>query len=164
MTEIVRRPTRIGSVLALLPGVVAVAAAGLGAPSGAALGALGLVALAAGLLAGSRRAVSVAGVLFGLGVLVAGWAGAPPEPLLVGGLGSVVAWDVGSNAVSVGNQLGREARTRRLEVVHAAASVVVGGITVALGYGTYLLASGGQPVAAVVFLLLGVVVVVTGLR
>lgn len=164
MSEIVRRPTRVGSVLALLAATVAVAAAGIGAASGAAMGGVGLVALGLGLLVGSRRSVSVGAAMLLLGVLLAGWAGSAPEPLLVGALGGVIAWDVGSNAVSVGNQLGRDTRTARLELVHAASSMVVGAVTVAIGYAVYVTASGGQPVAAVVFLLLGVVVLVSGFR
>lgn len=164
MTEVDRSPSAFGRALALVAGVLALAAAALGAVLAIPLGALGLLALAVGVTRSARTWVSVgAGGLF-LGVAVAGVEGAPPEPLLVGAVGAVVAYDAGTNAVEVGRQLGRAASTGRAEAVHAAASLLVGALAVAVGYGVYRAATGGQPVTALALLLLGVVALVSALR
>jgi hypothetical protein len=101
--------------------------------------------------------------LFG-GVLLAGAQGGGPEALVLGLLGTVVAWDVGEHAVGLGEQLGREATTTRSELVHAAASLAVGAAGATLGYGVFLVAAGGQPTTALVFLLIGVVALAAAVR
>lgn len=164
VTEITRRPPRFSIAVSLLAGTVVTLAVAAASSAGLALSGLGLLPLAIGLFVGSRRAVSLgtAGLL--AGVLFAGWAGGAPELLVVGSLAGLLAWDVGGNAVDLGDQLGREAPTRRVEAVHAAASLAVGVFSVAIGYGVYLAAAGGQPVTALVFLLAGVVALVSGFR
>ena len=81
-----------------------------------------------------------------------------------GVIATVLAWDFGEQAISVGEQLGREADTTQLEITHAAGSTVVGVGAGALGYGIYLVSSGGQPVPTLVFLLLAAVVLTSALR
>lgn len=93
-------------------------------------GMVGVVVLAAGLLlpsAGSRRLVKAgAGLLF-LSVLVVGIVRRPSlTTLLGGGVLSVLAWDVGENAVGLGSQLGRRASTYRVETVHLGGTALVG--------------------------------------
>ena len=161
--EIDRSPAVVSSGLAVVAAGVSVVGTAFGAPTGALGGAAGLVVLGLGLLVASRRAVTVGGGLLFAGVLFAGASGASAEPLLLGTVGAVVAWDVGDNAISVGQQLGRAARTRNAELVHAAASLAVGGVTAAVGYAVYLAAAAGQPLTALVFLLLGAVVLVSAL-
>lgn len=153
----------MSSGVAVTAAGISVAGTALGAPVGGIGGAAGLVVLGLGLLAGSRRAVTAGSGLLFAGVLLAGVNGAAPEPLLVGTVGAVVAWDVADNAISVGTQLGRAANTRNAELVHAASSLAVGGVTAGFGYGVYLAAAAGQPLTALVFLLLGAVVLVSAL-
>lgn len=164
MSEITRRPPALALSLTSLAGLVTVAAVALGGGLAAAPGALGLVALVPALLRGSRRLLGIATLgLFG-GVFLAGLQGAPAEPLLVAAVGGVLVWDVGEHGIGVGDQLGREADSGRVVLVHAAASLSVGAVTAGVGYGAFLAAAGGQPVTALVFLLLGVVALVAALR
>lgn len=177
MTEITRAPPRLSGIVALLAGVSSLlgsAVGGYGAGvSGTAqtalfaAGALGLVALAAGAFRGVRRYVTLGGVGLFAAVLVAGVGArglAPSPPLLLGFVGAAVAWDVGEHGVVVGEQLGRETDTARLVVVHAAASLVVGAFAAGLGYGVFAAATGGQPVSALVLLLVGLLALVAAVR
>lgn len=161
--EVDRSPAITSSALAVVAAGVSVVGTTLGEVSGALAGVAGLVVLGLGLVVASRRAVTAGCGLLFVGILHAGAAGAGPEPLLVGTVGAVVAWDVGDNAIGLGRQLGRAADTRNAELVHAAASLAVGGATAGVGYGVYLAAAAGQPLTALVFLLLGAVVLVSAL-
>jgi hypothetical protein len=163
VTEIDRSPAVVSTALAVGAGVVSLLGTTAGALVGALPAAAGLAVFGVGLVRASRTALTAgAGLLFA-GVLLAGASGASPEPLLVGTIGAVLAWDVGENGIGLGAQLGRAADTRRAELVHAASSLVVGAVTAGLGYGVYLGAASGQPLTALVFLLLGAVVLVSAL-
>ncbi|MFW5948301.1 MAG: DUF7519 family protein, partial [Halolamina sp.] len=125
---------------------------------------VGVVVLLAGLAVASRRLLTNGGAVLLLGVLYAGYTGAPALPLLVGALLGVLAWDAGSNAVSVGEQLGKEAPTMRAEAVHATSSFLVGTLAVVVGYTVYVAAAGAQPMAVVFLLVIGAVALVNALR
>jgi hypothetical protein len=155
--EIDRSPTQLSASLALLAGLFGVLGTALGVLTAAAPGLAGLLVLGAGLYRGSRRIVSAGTVVLLLGVLLAGIGGGPPAGLLLGTLGALLAWDYGENAITLGEQLGREANTRRAELVHAAAALGVGAVGSGVAYGVYLAAAGGRPVTALVFLMIGVV-------
>jgi hypothetical protein len=154
----------LSTALSLAFAAVGLGGVGLASAAGLPFAAVGLVGTAVGLFGASRAWLARGGTLAVAGVLVAGARGAAPEPLLVGLLGAVLAWDVGEHGLGLGEQLGREADTARVEVVHAAASLAVGAGATVVGYGTFLAASGGQPVAALVFLLVGVVGLAAALR
>jgi len=79
-------------------------------------------------------------------------------------VGTVVAWDVATNAVELGEQMGREADTTRAEVTHALATTGVGVVLAATSYGVYVLSGGGQPVGAVIALLVGALALLSALR
>lgn len=164
VSEITRRPSRFGTSLSLAAASLAVVSLLFAAPLAAVAALAGTVVLGVGLVVASRRFVTVGGAVVLVGVLYAGYLGAPPEPLLVGALFGVLSWDVGGNAVSVGNQLGRESPTTRAETVHAAASLAVGAFSVIIGYGVYVAAGGGQPLAALLFLVIGTVALVSGFK
>lgn len=164
MSEITRRPSSFGASVAMAAAVLSTVGTLLAAPVAAVASLAGMLVVGAGLLVASRRLVTLGGTLLVGGVLYAGYLGASPEPLLFGALLGVLAWDVAGNAISIGNQLGRETRTRRAETVHAAASLVVGAFSVVVGYGTYLAAGGGQPLLALLLLVVGAVALVSGFR
>lgn len=164
MSEITRKPSRFGTGIAVGFAVLSITVTAVLATEGAAVGGFGLLLLVGGLLLASRRLVTNGGAFLLLGVLYAGYTGAPPEPLLVGALTGVLAWDAGSNAISIGDQLGRESATWRAETVHVASSFLVGSVAVAVGYAVFVLAAGGQPVAAVVLLVVGAVALANALR
>lgn len=162
-SELDRRPSRTGTALALLAAVVVVAAL---TPAGAGqlVAVTGLVAFAAALRRGSAVLLGAGGTGLFAGVLLGGVAGAPPEPMLVAAAGTVVAWDVGENALTLGDQLGRAARTERAELVHAAGSTAVAAVGAALAYLAFVGVDRGQPSMALVLLLLGAVLLATTLR
>lgn len=164
MSEVTRRPSWFGIALSLGAALFSVLGTLFAAPTGAVASLAGVLVLAGGLAVASRRVVTVGGAVLVGGVLYAGYLGAQPEPLLLGALFGVLAWDVASNAISVGNQLGRESRTRRAETVHAAGSLAAGAFSVVLGYGVYLAAGGGQPLVALLLLVVGAVALVSGFR
>ncbi|MFD1597695.1 DUF7519 family protein [Halobellus rarus] len=154
----------LGTSVALFAGFASLLGLALTSIEALAVGIAGLALLAVGLFAPVRRLVTIAGGCFLLALLVAGIRGGGAEPLLVAALGAVLAWDVGEFATGVGEQLGRDADTARLETVHAATSLLVGVVGAGVVYGVYLAAGGGQPTSAVVLLLFGAVVLVAVLR
>ncbi len=101
-------------------------------------GLVGLLLLAFGVLplrgTGSRGLVTVGTALLFVSVLAAGLFRAPVGTLLVAGALTVVAWDVGENAISIGEHLGIAAETRPIEATHAAGSLLVAGATVGVGF------------------------------
>ncbi|MCO8266472.1 hypothetical protein NKF06_07720 [Haloferax sp. AB510] len=161
VSEITRKPTRTGTAMALSAAGLTTFTLGFTTSTAAVGGLVATVALAAGLFRGSRRIVDAAGGLFFLSLLFAGASGAGTEALLLAALGSILAWDLAENARSIGEHLGRETDTLRLELVHAAATLVVLAVGAAVVYGADRAAAGGQPITAVVLLLVGVVALVT---
>ncbi|SEP30646.1 hypothetical protein SAMN04487948_14017 [Halogranum amylolyticum] len=82
----------------------------------------------------SRQLLKVGSVLLFFSVLLGGLVALGPlSTLLVGAVAALLVWDLGENAVAVGEQLGRNAPTRRLELTHLAASLLVGGVAVIAG-------------------------------
>lgn len=50
--------------------------------------------------------------------------------VLVGGIATILAWDLGEQAVNIGEQIGREAATTRVELVHGGVTAGVGVLAV----------------------------------
>jgi len=57
------------------------------------------------------------------------------QTLLIAGVLTVLAWDLAEQAVNLGEQVGREARTYPVELVHGGATLAVGGVGIALTRG-----------------------------
>lgn len=144
-------PTRVSSGITLIAGVTVVLS--LGGGIGSAVAVAGVVIIGLGLYNDSRRSVSIGAFLLLLGVIVGGLSGQSPGSLLLAMIATVLAWDVGEHAITVGEQLGRNAPTTRLELTHAIGSAVAGILTAAVGVAIFRFATGGQPIAALVFLL-----------
>ena len=164
MSEITREPSRFGTAVAAGFALLSIAATAVSVPNAAAVSGAGLLVLAAGLATASRRLVTNGSAVLLIGVLYAGYTGAAPLLVLVGGLMGVLAWDAASNAVSIGEQLGKETDTMRAEVLHVVSSFLVGTLAVAVGYAVYLSAAGQQPIAAVFLLVVGAIALVNALR
>lgn len=163
--DVEHSPARISGTLAVVAALIAAVASGLASTLALVFGLLGLVGLAGGVFAlHSRGAVAVSTGLVFLGVLVSGVVGNSPAMLLASGVGTVLALDLGQNAVSVGRQLTDDADTRRGEFAHAAASTVVGVVAAAVGYGIYWASAGGQPVGALVLLLVAALCLVWSIK
>lgn len=114
---------------------------------------------------GSRWSLRVGVALAFLGVLASAvlQETTPGVQLLAGTL-CIVAWDLGENAISVGTQLGRRARTWSIEAVHGVATLVVAWLAIRLSR----VASGVQPpttsLSAFVLLVVAVLVLTAALH
>lgn len=162
--EITRKPARLSAVLATVAAALATLSALYGGGLALALAGLGLPILGLALLVGYSRAIDLAGLLLLSGVCFAGVRGAPVAVVLLGIVGSVLAWDLANYAFSVGFQLGRETRTERVEALHAAASTAVGVVSAGAGYVLFRSGAEGLPVATVAVMLLGALALVAVLR
>lgn len=158
------RPTRLGGWIAVGAALLVLAAGGLYSWRALSTGVLAVALLVWGLARVSARTVDAGGAGLLASAVFAGVDGAPAAVVLVGVAAAVVAWDLAGNALSVGRQLGRAARTTRLELVHAGGSVLVGTVAAGLGYGIFRGATGGRPVLALVLLLVAVVLIASALR
>jgi len=132
-------------------------------------GLLGVAVLTAALLPvrgkGSRLLVKFgAGGLFTC-VVLAGLFETADLPLLLGAtVGSVLAWDAADNAVGVGTQLGRHARTWRLEVTHLLSTAVVGLAGILAVWGVRQVATTGLSLPAFAMVFLAALLLVGALR
>lgn len=167
MTEVDRRPPAVSvGVVALFAMLSAVATAATSAQGGAGVG-IGILLFAIGMVRRSRTALS-----WGVGVGAAGLVFAATSGtsngdvlgLLLAAVFLAVAWDVGDHALSLGEAVGRNARSARNQFVHAGTSVLVGTVAAGVAYGTYISATGGQPIAALVFMLFGAILLVSAFR
>lgn len=164
MTRLDRSPTLVSSGISIGAGVVTTVSTGIQSELSLLFCAVGVVVLGAGLVAASQALVTTGSGSLVFGTIAGGIAGAPALATLVGITAAILAWDAGGTAIGLGEQLGREAPTARLELVHATASGVVGLATVGAGYLIYDTATGGQPVSAVFGLLVAVLVLAVALR
>lgn len=158
------RPPLFAMIIGLVAGAVAFLATLIAAPIGGTVVGLGVFALVAGGVLGVQRLLAWAAGLGVFGLALAGYAGAAPEPLLVAAVALALAWDVTDHGLSLGAHVGRDGETRRSVLVHAGMNVAVGAGSVAVVYGTYAVATGGQPVAALTLLLFGAVVLISVFR
>lgn len=164
MKPIQRSPSSLCQWGSLGAGFIAVATSGFFAWTALGVGIVGFALLLVGLIRGSNANVTVGAFGLFLAGLLAGVWGGPVGLVLVSVTAAVLAWDYGGTAISIGEQLGREADTGRLEIVHMASSGTVGMVTAGIGYGLYLGGSGGQPVVALVFLILAAVFLAQALK
>lgn len=158
-------PTLLSTYGAIGAGVVAALTSALFSLLALPLGIAGVTAVGAGLLVTeSRKWVTLGAGSLLLCILVAGGFGTPAEFLLVSTVATVLSWDLGHNAISLGEQLGRHTRTRRNEIIHGAFSTLVGMVAAIFGYGFYATAGSGQPIAALSMVLAGVVFLIWAIR
>jgi len=164
MNSIDRDPAQHSSLGAGCAAVVAFGLSAFYSWPALAIGAVGLVLVFVGLIRGLYTAVTVGAFGLFVGAILAGVQTTAVGPILGSVTAAVLAWDIGTNAISIGNQLGREADTRRLEAAHIAASTGVGVITVSIAYGLYMTGTSDQPITALFLLLLAAVLLLESLR
>lgn len=164
--ELDDRPTIVSSAIAVTAGVLAMAGSAPYSALAIPFGLLGLVFLAAGLFVkGSRSLVSLGVMSFFIAILIVGALGlAPPTMLLASIVGTIIAWDVAQYGITIGEQMGRNAPTKRGELFHAGGSTVVGVLAAGVGYGVFRVGSAGQPALALLLLFLGATVMIWALR
>lgn len=163
MTKFTRAPRRTGSVIAITSGVLTVVLTGLFAWSSFMMGLIGILCLSAGVLTGRGRLVSFGAIGLFACVVITGALGAPSLAVLIGAVATVVAWDSGQNAISLGQQLGQKSPARTIELVHTGATALVGAVAISAGYGIFLVARGGESSSAFFFLLLAAVFIASGI-
>lgn len=159
---VTRRPTVLLSIAAAVAVSVGVLSTTVGPSSAITFGAVGAIIFAVGLVRSHQSALDAGALVVFAGIVVGGLEQTAVEPTVIGTISVVVAWDLGHSAVALGDQLGREAQTRRLEAVHVVSSLLIGLFAGTVGYATYV-AGGNQPVAAAVLLLLAAILLVVGL-
>jgi len=168
MTELDERPPVAALAVTAVLAVVAVAATAAASVEGGAGVAAAAVLLVVGVTRQSAGALAW-GVLVGAAGLVFASAGpgtgsGGEASLVVAAVALAVAWDVADHGLSLGAAVGRDARSTRNVVVHAWSSLLVGALAGGVAYGTFVAATGGQPLAALVFLLFGATVLVSAFR
>jgi len=158
------RPPRFSAWLSVSLSVVATLALLSASGTGLTVGAVAVTLLFTGVIRSERRLVDAAAATFLAGIGVVGIEGAPPVPLVVAAAAAVGAWDVGENAIGVGEQLGRAADTRRAELAHAATTLGLAGGTAVVGLVGFRLTTSTQPVTTVAVLVVAVVALTAALR
>lgn len=126
------------------------------------LGLLGLVLGVADVRDGWGRPLVTGGAaLLLVGVVTSGVVyGADAVPLLVATAATVLAWDLGEQAINMSEQVGRTARSWGVELFHGGASAFVGGSTVVAALAIRGIQLGHVPFAGLL-VLLGAAVVLT---
>lgn len=131
-------------------------------------GLLGLAVLGAGVGAAPRGYerwfVSVGTAALLVTVIVSGMVeDAPVWALFAATAATYVAWDCGEQAINMAEQVGRQARTWEVELVHGSVAMVVAlvGVVVALGFAAASM--GSLPLLALTALLVGAIALAAGL-
>mgnify|MGYP000427529639 CR=1 FL=1 len=162
--ELVRRPSRRSVATAGAAGSFAVAASVPGGPTPTLIALAGVVALLAGVWAGRHRIVDGGALIAFGGVVVAALSGAGAMPVVFGSVAAVVAWDSGTNAVTLSDQVGGGADTARVEMLHALFSAAVGVVGGGLAFVLFRFGPTRQPVTTLFVLLLAAAVLVVALN
>lgn len=164
MNRISRKPTIVSSVAALLAAATGVLLSGPYSSLALLAGGGGLVLFVAAVATGTRPLVTIGALGVFVASIAAGVRGAPPAILLASVLAAVLAYDFAGTAVDLGEQLGREADTQRLELLRLGMSSLAGVVAATASYLVYLVGAGGQPLSAVILLLITVFVLFVALR
>jgi len=154
------RPARLSQFLAGGAVLFVLGTAGVSSTLSLLLASGGTALAGSGLFFGRSGAVTAGLVVLLSAVLAAGVAGASTLRLLSSVAATVFAWDVGRNAIHVGNQLGRDAETVEIELVHAAGTLVVASFAGALGYWLFVLPVAAPSVALLALLIAGTLLAV----
>lgn len=119
-----------------------------------AIAGIGLLALTVGGYFGMREVIPFGTGMLILSLLTAGFLMVPPSALLAAGVFAVLSWDLLSNGLILGKQVGRNARTVKAELAHGGATLLGGTIVAASIFGIYSVSPGGWPLAALILALL----------
>lgn len=158
-------PVKLSSFVAVGTAIIAALTSAPFALLALPLGIGGVGVIAAGLLLVNNRTwVTIGSVMLFLSVIIAAGIGAPVEFVLVSMAATALTWDIGQNAISLGEQMGRHTETARNEIIHASASTIIAMLTTGFGYIVYLTAGGGRPTAALMLLLFGIVFLIWAIR
>ena len=159
VVEVVHAPPKLIQAIALAAALVGV---GLTAPFtvlAMPFGFAGFVIVAASLYYTYSRGWLTIGIgLILVGALITGAYGVlPPELWLVGIGATIIAWDAGQHGMVIGDQLGRQAQSKRNQLVHVAATTLLIGIVSTFVYLVSLIGGSGRPASAVALVVVGVI-------
>jgi hypothetical protein len=142
-------PDRLSRQLELVPGLIGVTLLALG------------VRPASDRRIRSRYLVGAGAALVVIAAFTSGVVyGAGRRSLLAATAFAILAWDVGEQAISLGEQVGRRAETAAVTLVHVGAAAVVGVAAVAVAGGIYSINVTGASLLALV-LLIGAAIVLS---
>lgn len=164
MNRIDRGPAQLSSVVAGCIGVIAFGLSAFYSWHALVIGAVGLILVFIGLISGLYATITIGAFGLFVAAILAGIQTTAVGPVLVSVTAAVLTWDIGSNGISIGTQLGREADTRRLETVHVLASTGVGVVASSIGYGLYMTGTSDQPITALFLLLIAAFLLLESLR
>lgn len=156
MTEYDTRPSTLTAWSAIGSALLVAVVAAIASVSSAGIALLGLILVGVSLRRGSTATLDIGSLVLLVATVHAAIRSSSIGLALVGALGAVLAWDLGHTARDIGRQLGRDAPTRRLEVVRVLASTSVGLVAATLGTLVYVAARGIDSNAALVALILTV--------
>jgi hypothetical protein len=145
-------------------GTVAVLAAAATGPTAALVTAAGVAVTVAGVWQGAHGVVDAGGLVALLGLVVGAVMGGTAVPVVLGATATVVTWDAGNTAVSLGRQLGRGADTVRVEILGALASATVGVAGAVVGIALFVFGPRGQPITTLFVLLLAAAALLAALN
>ena len=162
--EVTHSPATVSSTIAAAAALLAVVTSGTSILA-LLIGVFGLVAVLGGLFVfESERAMLVGTAFVFVGVVVSGIYGNSLALLGMGTFGSIIAFDVGSNAFSVGRQMSDDTQTTRGEVVHASASLAAGVVIVGIGTVIFLVGLTNLPIVSLALLLFGALLLTWAIR
>lgn len=154
-----RRPTRLASGTACLFAVVGAGAVALLAWEAVVPSILGLLCIVIAVISGWRLATTLGLAGIGGGAILAGAFGVPVEIVVLAVAMAVLAWDAARTAIDLGSHVGRNGTTRRVELTHILASIGVATIASGGGLLVYGVGRGGQPISALLALIVITVIV-----
>lgn len=164
-TPVDHSPARLSSVLGIIAGLFALASLVVaGVTFSLIVGLVGMIGVISGIRRGSRNILTLGGLGLLIGVVLVGLLGAHPVLLLIGVIAVALTWDIGENAITIGERLGREAETHQIEITHLAATTGIVALAAGSGYFVYQLSVEGESPIALVALLLAAVILTVGLR
>ena len=164
--EVTHAPPRMSQMIAVVAALIGALFTAPFATLAIPFGIAGFGIIAAGLFYTYSRAwVTIGTALVLFGAVITGAYGALSLELMLVGVGSVIiAWDTGQNGIVIGEQIGRETRSRRLQISHAATSAIAIGLVSSVAYAVSLFAGDGRHAAGVATAVLGIVLMAWVLR
>ena len=162
--EVDDSPAPVSAALALVAAAIGAVMATAAVPLAGVAGVLGLVFVAVGVVRGRVASVTLGSVGLLVGAILAGMGGSGIVPILGIVLTAALAWDLGEQAINVGEHVGRESQTARGELVHAGLSLAVGLVAAGGAAAIYVAAAGGLPTVALVVLVVAAVLLTAALR
>lgn len=157
MTEFEARPPTTAVLPAAVAAAVVVLSVAIVSPMDAAVAGAGAAAVVYGAHTAARRFVTVGAGLAFVGVVLAAARGLPTSLALVAALGTLVAYDTGEHAVTLGVDVGRQAPVDQSVLVHTTGGLAVGVLAAAFGYGAYMFGPASLPLTGLLALLFAAV-------